>query len=178
MRVTIPTLPLLLDVTVGLAACGTPAPQPTPTPEPPTSSFDLEKLIVDVFDPQPGEKVLVMTDVPQTQSADCEGGPEQREMAVDWQATFQQLERELGISVYPLLTYPATGTDGGRLPKEGEMGSQPVALEEILAETNIVVALTGCGGLRGDYVWPAALIQSIPGAWLSQREGNYPREEH
>ena len=25
-------------------------------------------------------------------------------------------------------------------------------------------SLTVCGGLRGDCVWPAALIQSIPGA--------------
>jgi hypothetical protein len=140
----------LVAVTVmvlALVACATPAPAPptpTPTPAPPASSFDLKKLIVDVFDPQPGEKVLVMTDVPETQSADCEGGSEQREMAVDWQAAFQQLESELGISVYPLLIYPATGTHGGPLPEEGEMDGESVRLEELLAKTNIVVAITEC----------------------------------
>lgn len=142
MRVKTTTLLVLMVMLVGLVACGTPTAPPTFTPEPPSSSFDLEKLIVDVFDPQPGEKVVVMTDLPQGDLADYEGWSQRREMAEEWRAAFQALEDELGISVYPLLTYAATGAHSGPLPAEGEMDGQPVALEELLAETNIAVALT------------------------------------
>jgi hypothetical protein len=148
MEARILTLLTLLAVAVGSVACGAPIASPTAaplsTPTLPSASFDLEKLITDVFDPQPGEKVLVMTDVPATEFADCEGGSEQYEMAVDWQAAFRQLESELEISVYPLVTYPATGTHGGLLPAEGEMDGHPVNLEDLLAESSIVVALTEC----------------------------------
>ncbi|MGB3905824.1 MAG: hypothetical protein WBB22_12975, partial [Anaerolineae bacterium] len=45
-------------------------------------------------------------------------------------------------TVHPLLTYPATGAHSGPLPEEGELDGQPVRFEQILADTNIVVALT------------------------------------
>jgi hypothetical protein len=149
MRLKTPALLLLMAMTAALTACGTPAPPPTatlapptPTTGPPSSSFDLEKLIVDVFDPQPGEKVLVMTDEPQAGLDDYQGWSQRREMAAEWRSAFQALESDLGISVYPLLTYPATGAHSGPLPEEGVMDGQPVPLEELLADTNIAVALT------------------------------------
>jgi predicted small lipoprotein YifL len=149
MKSKILALLILLAMLVGLAACGTPAPPPgptpappTPTPRPPSSSFDLEKLLIDVFDPQPGEKVLVMMDLPPDRLSDYGGWSQRREMAYEWHAAFERLGSELGISVYPLLTYPATGAHSGPLPEQGEMGGQAVRFEEILADTNIVVALT------------------------------------
>jgi hypothetical protein len=105
-------------------------------------SFDLENLIVDVFAPQPGEKVLVMTDLPHGDLADHEKWAERREMAKEWHSAFQSLEDSRGISVHPFLTYRATGANNGPLPEEGEMDGQPVRFEDILADSNIVVALT------------------------------------
>ena len=148
MRLRVPLVSALLAVLVGLGACAaraelppTPSQRPTPTPVQ-SVSFDLEKLLVDVFDPQPGEKVLVMTDLPHGDLDDYEGWAERREMAEEWRSAFKALEGELGISVHLPLTYPATGAHNGPLPDEGEMDGQPVRFEEILADSNIGVALT------------------------------------
>jgi hypothetical protein len=105
-------------------------------------SFDLEKLLIDVFAPQQGEKVLVMTDLPHGAWANNEKWAARREMAKEWHAAFQQLGIKMGFSVHPPLTYPATGAHSGPLPEEGEMDGQRVRLEDILPDTNIVVALT------------------------------------
>lgn len=102
--------------------------------------FDLEKLLIDVFAPQPGERVLVMTDLPHGEWSDNEQWEERREMAVDWHAAFRALGNRVGFTVRPLLIYLATGTNNGVLPDEGEMGGERVLLQEVLAETNIVVA--------------------------------------
>lgn len=117
----------------GPTACSTPAPSP---------SFDLEKLLTDVFAPQPGEKVLVMIDLPHGRWTDNEGWTARREMAKEWHAAFEQLGTKVGFSVHPLLTFPTTGASNAPLPEEGEMGGRKVRFEEILADTNIVVALT------------------------------------
>jgi hypothetical protein len=124
---------------------------PTKTAPPPPS--DLEKLLIDVFAPQPGEKVLVMIDLPHGKWTDNERWADRREMAIEWHSAFQQLGTKLGFSVHPLLTYPATGAHNGPLPEEGEMDGQRVRFEEILTETNIVVALT-------EYSATAPLIES------------------
>jgi len=113
---------------------------PTETAPPPLSN--LEKLLMDVFAPQPGEKVLVMSDLPRGEWADNERWADRREMAIEWHSAFQQLGTKLGFSVHPLLTYPATGAHNGPLPEEGEIDGQQIRFEEIFADTNIVVALT------------------------------------
>jgi len=105
-------------------------------------SFDLEKLLVDVFAPQSGEKVLVMSDLPHGEWTDNENWADRREMAMEWHSAFQRLGSKLGFSVHPLLTYPATGAHNASLPEDGEMEGQRVRFEDILRDTNIVVALT------------------------------------
>jgi len=105
-------------------------------------SFDLEKLLMDVFAPQAGEKVLVMSDLPHGEYADNEKWAERREMAREWHVAFQRLGNKLGFSVHPLLTYPATGAHSAPLPEEGEMNGQRVRLEDVLSDTDIAVALT------------------------------------
>ena len=104
--------------------------------------FNLEKLLMDVFAPQSGEKVLVMSDLPHGEYADNEEWADRREMAKEWHAAFQRLGTKLGSSVHPPLTYPATGAHSAPLPEEGEMHGQSVRLEDTLSDTNIVVALT------------------------------------
>jgi leucyl aminopeptidase (aminopeptidase T) len=105
-------------------------------------AFDLEKLIRDVFAPQPGEKVLVMVDVPHGEVKDHDQWVRRRQMAADWRAAFQRMGAEEGFSVHPLLTYPATGANNADLPEGGEMDGRPVSFEDLLSEVNIVVALT------------------------------------
>ena len=105
-------------------------------------SFNLEKLLIHVFAPQSGEKVLVMSDLPHGEWTDNGKWEARREMAIEWHSAFQQLGTKLGFSVHPLLTYAATGAHSAPLPEEGEMEGQQVRLEEILSDTNIVVALT------------------------------------
>jgi hypothetical protein len=105
-------------------------------------SFDLEKLLIDVFAPQSGEKVLVMSDLPHGEYTDNGKWADRREMATEWHSAFQQLGSKLGFSVHPLLTYAATGAHNASLPEEGEMEGQRVRFEDILRDTNIVVALT------------------------------------
>ncbi len=130
MRYQIATLSILA---CALLACRAPAP---------SSGLDLEKLLIDVFDPQRGEKVLVMVDLPHGGIADNEGWAARREMAQEWRAAFQKLARKRKFSVYPLLTYAATGTHNSPLPQEGTANGKSVRLEDILADTDIAIALT------------------------------------
>jgi hypothetical protein len=144
--------------------------QPTSEPRP----SDLEKLFIDVFAPQPGERVLVMIDLPHGRWTDNEEWVDRRDMAIEWHSAFQQLGTKLGFSVHPLLTYPATGAHNGPLPEEAEMEGQQVRFEEILADTTIVVALT-------EYSATAPLIEftqrlpnlraaSMPGVMKSMKQ--------
>ncbi|TKJ29760.1 MAG: hypothetical protein CEE40_07300 [Chloroflexi bacterium B3_Chlor] len=105
-------------------------------------SFDLEKLIVDVFAPQPGEKVLVMSDFPHGELSDHNMWADRRKMAKEWHSAFQRLGKKLGFDVHPVLTYPATGGNNADLPQKGEMEGKEVRFEEVLLDTNIAVALT------------------------------------
>ncbi|MFX0145634.1 MAG: DUF4396 domain-containing protein [Candidatus Hodarchaeota archaeon] len=124
----------ILSITLGLTACGI-LPQRAQT-------FDFEKLIVDVFAPQPGEKVLVMIDLPHGELSNNSEWARRRLMAKKWQEGLVQLSTELDFAVYPLFSYPATGQHSGPLPEEGKMGGQLIRLEDVLADTNIVLALT------------------------------------
>ena len=111
-------------------------------------SFDLEKLLIDVFGPQPGEKVLVMTDLPHGEWTDNEKWAARREMAQEWRAAFQQLGTKLGLSVFPLLTYAATGAHSAPLPEEGEIEGQRVRLDELIlfrVQENRIVEVIGDG---------------------------------
>jgi hypothetical protein len=105
-------------------------------------SNQLEKLILDVFDPQPGEIVLVITDVPHGELEDDDLWQSRREMAEDWQSAFEQLGNKIGFKVSPLLTYLATGNHNAQLPDIGEMAGEQVRFDEVFQQTNIVVAMT------------------------------------
>ena len=105
-------------------------------------SFDLEKLIVDVFAPQAGEKVLVMVDLPHGVLKDHDLWAERRKMAGEWHSAFERLGTELGFSVRPVLTYMATGGHNADLPEKAELGDREVRFDEVFSDTDIVVALT------------------------------------
>lgn len=102
----------------------------------------LEKLFIDVFDPLPGETVLFMIDEPHGILKDNDLWESRRQMAEGWRISFAQLGKKVGFEVLPMLRYPATGNHNGPLPDMGEMGGEPIGLEEILRKTTIAVAMT------------------------------------
>jgi len=101
-----------------------------------------EQLLVDVFAPQPGEKVLVIVDVPRQGIADNVQWQERREMAQEWLDSFENLAGWLDITVHPMMTYEATGAHNGPLPTAGIVAGDEFPFAEILSDSNIVVAMT------------------------------------
>jgi len=104
--------------------------------------FDLEKLLLDVFDPQPGEVVTVAVDVPRAGLADSDGWRERREMAEDWRAAMAALGTQRGFSVREMLSWPATGANNADLPERGTQGGGEVVTAEALAASTLVIAMT------------------------------------
>ncbi len=118
-----------------LSACGQ-------SDQAPPALTQQEQLLVDVFSPQPGEKVLVITDVPKAGIPDNGHWKDRREMAMEWLVSFENLAGWLDIDVHPMMTYEATGSHNGPLPEMGLIDGEEIAFEEILGDTNIVVAMT------------------------------------
>ena len=137
---------LLLFIAIGLTACGI-MPQRAQT-------FDFEKLIVDVFAPQPGEKILVMIDLPHGELVNNTEWSRRRLMAKEWHEGLIQLGTRLNFDVHPLYSYLATGQHSGPLPEDGKLGGQSIRLEDVIADTNIVIALT-------EYSATAPLIEFV-----------------
>lgn len=129
--------------------------------------IDLEKLIVDVFAPEPGEKVLVMMDLPHGDIADNDEWSARRQMAHEWQEMFQGLERKTGFTVHPLLTYLATGSGNADLPEEGKMAGRLVLFDQVMANSDIVVALT-------EYSATAPLIRTFLQEYRDLRAASMP----
>ncbi len=102
-------------------------------------SLNLHKLFTDVFHPEPDERVLVVTDLPHTDLADRAIWTDRRQMAIDWWDAFRSLGKEIGFSILPLVSYPATGSHNKELPLD--MG-EPIILREALSQATLVVALT------------------------------------
>lgn len=93
------------------------------------STFDLSKLLTDVFVPSAGEVCLILYDEPHGEMADLSDWAERRAMAPTWHAAMG----ELGCEMLPLTAFPATGTNNGDLPSE---------LAPLIEQANIVIAMT------------------------------------
>lgn len=101
-------------------------------------TFDLNKLLKDVFDPQPGEKVLVMVDAPGDHIPDHPDWKDRRAMAEEWRIAFEFFQLE----VAPHLTYPATGANNADLPAKGQSAGKSISIADAVKKANIVVAMT------------------------------------
>jgi hypothetical protein len=104
--------------------------------------IDLQKLFADVFDPQPGETALVMTDLPHGTLLDAPAWQQRRAMAERWHAALCALGRRRNFATLPLVTFPATGAHNSQLPDEGRQNGQPVRLDELAAQATLVLVLT------------------------------------
>ncbi len=105
-------------------------------------AFDLEKFLIDVFDPTAGEKAVVMTDVPTPVCPDRQAWRERRAMAVEWRGGLERLGHRIGFDVLPLVTYQATGANNADLPAEAEVGGKKIPLSAVLDDVSLVLALT------------------------------------
>jgi len=105
-------------------------------------AFDLEKFLIDVFNPVAGEKAAVMTDVPTAACPDQKAWQERRVMASEWRGGLERLGRRIGFDVLPLVTYAATGANNANLPAEAEAGGKKLPMAAILDEVSLVLALT------------------------------------
>ncbi|MEE4271789.1 MAG: hypothetical protein V2I67_08945 [Thermoanaerobaculales bacterium] len=104
--------------------------------------FDLNKLLIDVFDPQAGELVAVAVDEPTAQVPDNEAWQARRSMAEEWRSALAKLGAERGFEVRPLVSFAATGGNNADLPIEGTMAGENVDLGETLGSSTLVLAMT------------------------------------
>jgi hypothetical protein len=105
-------------------------------------AFDLRKLLIDVFEPQAGEVVVVACDTPHGAIADTPAWQARRAMAEEWRQAFLSLGAELGFSTRPLLSYPATGANNAELPVDAvspDSGSTTPLADELLGATLAVL---------------------------------------
>lgn len=101
-------------------------------------TFDLQKLLRDVFDPAPGERVLVMVDVPRSGVPDTADWAERRRMAEEWRQGF----RELGADAAPLLSFPASAGNNADLPDSGTADGRELRIRQAIDAAHLVVAMT------------------------------------
>lgn len=105
------------------------------------AKFDLEKFLIDVFDPQPGERAAVMVDVPTAGSPDDAEWKARREMAAEWRDGLAALGESRGFEVLPLVRYAATGTHNGTLPDQAKIGETSRSLSEIFDDVSLALVM-------------------------------------
>lgn len=115
--------------------------------------IDLHKLFVDVFDPQPGETVLVLVDVPHGMLVDTSVWERRRAMAERWHAAFCQLGARIGFHVLPLVCYPATGAHNAQLPEYGYQDGQMHCLTDLVGQATLMLALTQFSASAPMVIW-------------------------
>lgn len=104
--------------------------------------FDVKKLLVDVFDPQEGEKVTVVVDLPTDTVPDDAKWQARRAMAERWRGVLVELGQERGFSVNELLQFKATGANNADLPEDAKLGEADVSLKGALADSTLAIAMT------------------------------------
>lgn len=102
------------------------------------NSFDLTRLLQDVFAPDGSDLALVMVDTPTASIPDNDDWAERRAMAEEWRQGLQRM----GIKTLPFLTYEATGANNGDLPSTGWQDGTLVAMDEVLSRSTMVIAMT------------------------------------
>ena len=116
-----------------------------------STSFDLEKFLVDVFDPVAGERAAVVVDLPTPTVPDGPLWRERRLMAAAWRDGLDRLGRRIGFETPPLIGFPSNGVNGGDFPKDGEAGGRRIVMSDVLDRTSLVLAMT-------EYSMTAALV--------------------
>ena len=104
--------------------------------------LDVKKLLTDVFDPQTGEVVTFVVDLPTDETPDHEGWSARRVMADRWRMAMVELADERDFTVRPMLSFAATGANNADLPEKARLGDDEVDLEEALRASTLAIAMT------------------------------------
>ena len=104
--------------------------------------FDVKKLLLDVFDPQPGEVVTFAVDLPRDDIPDHESWSARRAMAERWRDAMAEIASERNFEVRPMLNFAATGANNADLPAKGKVGDEEVDLREAMLGSTLVIAMT------------------------------------
>lgn len=108
----------------------------------------LEKLIIDVFNPQKGERVYILNDFPAGISAlpqtEAEDYIDRNVMAETWHNAFSSLAKQIGFTVEDLIVYEPTGAGGAPLPTMALQGGNEINLHNLMhswGEKDIAVGI-------------------------------------
>jgi hypothetical protein len=107
-----------------------------------THSFDLEKFLIDVFDPVAGERAAVVVDAPTAAVRDGAQWRERREMAREWRDGLARLGARIGFETLPVISFPANGTSGADFPATREADGKPVPMSDVLDGTSLLLVMT------------------------------------
>lgn len=122
------------------------------------SHAELKRLVQTVFAPTPPDRTIAfLVDVPNARVPDHPAWQERRALAVEWQTRLQSQVRDLGLENVGLFYYENVGSNNADLPAHAytwpggpseatcerlEREGAAWNLEEVLAESDIVFALT------------------------------------
>lgn len=102
------------------------------------NSFNLLKLLHDVFAPDEHDTAIVMVDTPTDKDPDNPDWQERRAMAAEWLEGLAKI----GVQTQPLLSFKATGGNNADLPASGEQNGTTVPMEQTLSTATLVIAMT------------------------------------
>jgi Thermophilic metalloprotease (M29) len=105
-------------------------------------AMNLQKLFIDVFDPQPGEVAAIIVDLPRHELTDNDEWQARRMMAERWRSELSHLARERTFTVLPLITFDATGLNNAQLPAGAIRAGVRFPFEELGAEATLLLAMT------------------------------------
>ncbi|MFH1873782.1 MAG: hypothetical protein ABH859_01165 [Pseudomonadota bacterium] len=104
--------------------------------------FNLQKFFTDIFNPQKGEVLTIMHDMPHGEISDNQAWIERRRMAKEWHDKLVNAAYVWDIKVNDLVSYEATGSANADLPKKGRMSGREVDLEKLIKASSIILILS------------------------------------
>lgn len=109
--------------------------------------YNVKKLFMDAFAPQPGEVMTFVTDFPADPDKASDETKHRREMTEVWHAAAREMADIIGFKVNPIVLIDLRNpAPGDAFDADGTIDGQPVDLKAVMEswrEKDIIVAITG-----------------------------------